>query len=124
MTERAGLLVKHGGALAFLPASLVRSLLPSPRLTKIPWDTAQIALVSGEVVAVLELGEPSGVLVLCEVLGQTFALSGLRTERVGVWPEAGAGVRVDGVDVPALDLDHALVQFQNSGSVTQERHHE
>ena len=121
MAERAGLLVKHGGALAFLRASLVRSLVPLPRLTQIPWDSAQIALVSGEVVAVLELGEPSGVLVLCEVRGQALGLSGLRAERVGLWPEAnGDGVRVDGVDVPALDLEYALAKFQNSGSMTQE----
>ncbi len=114
MTELAGLLVRRAGKLAFLPASVARSLMPLPCLTKIPWDSAQIALVGGEVVAILELGEPSGVLVLCELDGQAIALSGLSAERVGHWPKSERGVLVDGGEVPELDLGHALTQFQNS----------
>lgn len=113
MAQRAGLLVRRGSELAFLPADIVRSLIPAPRLTKIPWDWAHMALVAGEVVAVLELAEPSGVLVLCEVQGQVVALSGLAAEQVGLWPESGTGVNVDGVKVAALDLDAALKQFQS-----------
>ena len=118
--ERAGLLVRRGGELSFLPASVARSLVPSPRLSRIPWDSAQIALVGGEVVAVLELGEPSGVLVLCELFGQALALSGLAAERVGFWPESGSGVSVDGVTVPALNLTEALLQFQSSGQTAKD----
>jgi len=74
-----------------------------------------MALVGGEVVAVLELGQPSGLLVLCELDGQTLALSGLEPERVGFWPESEHGVNVDGQAVPALDLHAALKQFQSTG---------
>ena len=74
-----------------------------------------MALVGGEVVAVVELGEPSGMLVVCELDGQALALSGLFAERVGVWPASEAGVTVDGVNVPALDLGAALQQFQTNG---------
>jgi hypothetical protein len=103
MAPRAGLLVRRGGERLFLSANLARHLVPLPRLTKIPWDSAQMALVGGEVVAVIELG------------GQALALSGLFAEKVGVWPESEAGVIVDGVNVPALDLSVALEQFQTNG---------
>ena len=115
MAPRAGLLVRRGNERLFLPASVARLLVPLPRLTKIPWDSAQMALVGGEVVAVAELGEPSGMLVVCELDGQALALSGLFAERVGVWPASEAGVTVDGVNVPALDLSAALQQFQTNG---------
>lgn len=120
MAQRAGLLVRRGGELSFLPASVARWLLPVPRLTKIPWDSAQMALVGGEVVAVLPLGEPSGELLLCQLDGQAVALSGLSADRVGFWPESEVGVSVDGVDVPTLDLDLALKQFRSDRPVSQE----
>ncbi len=120
MAQRAGLLVRRAGELSFLPASVARSLVPLPRLTKIPWDSAQMALVGGEVVAVLELADPCGVLVLCDVDGQALALSGLSAERVGIWPESGSGVNVDGVRVPTLDLARVLEQFQSSDRTTKD----
>ncbi|MEI9954158.1 MAG: hypothetical protein WDO74_35585 [Pseudomonadota bacterium] len=120
MAQRAGLLVRRGGELAFLSASVARWLLPLPRLTKIPWDFAQMALVGGEVVAVLALGEPSGELLLCEFNGQAVALSGLSAERVGFWPASESGVSVDGLTVPALDLSAALRQFQSDRPTVQE----
>jgi hypothetical protein len=112
MPPRAGLLVKRGVETLFIPASVARQLVPSPRLSRVPWDTAQMALVGGEVVAVVELGEPSGLLVLCEFSGQMLALSGLSAEKVGFWPESGAGIRVGDMQVPELDLAAALAQFQ------------
>ncbi len=114
MAPRAGLLVRRAGELAFLSASVAQKLVPLPRLTKIPWDTAQMALVGGEVLAVLELGEPCGVLVVCEVDGQLLALSGLAAERAGFWPAHESGVSVDGEHVPALDLSRALEHFQRT----------
>jgi len=119
MAQRAGLLVQHGGELAFLPASVARWILPLPRLTKVPWDSAQMALVGGEVVAVLRLGEPSGELVLCELDGQAVALSGLYAHRVGFWPSSETGIEVDGIDIPMLDLSEALKEFRSSRPSTE-----
>jgi hypothetical protein len=79
-----------------------------------------MALVGGEVVAVLALGEPSGELLLCEFEGQAVALSGLSADRVGFWPASESGVRVEGVTVPALDLSAALRQFQSDRPASQE----
>src|SRR4051812_7520261 len=121
MAPRAGLLVKRGSERLFVAASIARHLVPLPRLTQIPYDCAQIALVGGEIVAVLELAAPSGVLVLCDYEGQTLALSGLNAEEVGFWPETEGGVSVDGVDVPALDLGAALAQFHDSHHLSKDR---
>jgi hypothetical protein len=120
MAQRAGLLVRRGGELAFLPASVARWLVPLPRLTKIPWDSAEMALVGGEVVAVLVLGEASGELLVCELDGQAVALSGLSADRVGFWPASESGVSVDGVTVPTLDLSEALARFRGDRPAAQE----
>jgi hypothetical protein len=112
MARRAGLLVRRGGERLFIPAEVARHLVPLPRLSRVPWDHAQMALVRGEVVAVVALGEPSNELVICEIRGQTVALSGLCAERAGFWPAASHGVQVDDQDVPELDLASALAQFQ------------
>lgn len=120
MAQRAGLLVRRGAELSFLPASVARWLMPLPRLTRVPWDSAQMALVGGEVVAVLPLAEPGSELLLCELDGQAVALSGLSAERVGFWPASGTGVNVDGVDVPMLDLSHALKRFRSDRPSAQE----
>lgn len=79
-----------------------------------------MALIGGEVVAVLALGEASGELLFCEFDGQAVALSGLCAERVGFWPASDSGVTVDGVVVPALDLRQALEQFRGDRPAAQE----
>jgi len=120
MAQRAGLLVRRDGELSFLPASVARFLVPLPRLTKIPWDSAQMARVGGEVVPVLALGTPSGELLLCEFEGQAVALSGLSAERVGFWPASESGVNVDGATVPIFDLRTALMQFRSDRPAAQQ----
>src|SRR5450432_68637 len=120
MVSRAGLLVRRGSEQLFIPATVARHLVPLPRLSRVPWDSAQMALVSGEVVAVIELGEPSGSLLLCEIFGQRVALSGLAAERAGFWPESTSGVWVDDRDVPVLDLAAALAEFQTRRTLHEE----
>jgi hypothetical protein len=112
MAPRAGLLVRRGSEQLFISATIARHLVPMPRLSRVPWDNAQMALVRGNVVAVIELGEPSGMLVMCEISGESVALSGLAAERAGFWPASGKGVRVGDADVPELDLATALARFQ------------
>jgi hypothetical protein len=121
MAPRAGLLVKRGSERLFLAASIARHWVPLPRLTQLPWDSAQMALVGGEIVAVIELAPPSFALLLCEYEGQTLALSGLKAEQVGFWPAADDGVSVEGVAVPALDLGAALAQFHDTHHRSEER---
>jgi len=79
-----------------------------------------MALVGGEVVAVLALGEHRNELLLCEFEGKALALSGLSADRVGFWPASESGVSVDGVYVPALDLRAALEQFRSDRASARE----
>jgi hypothetical protein len=79
-----------------------------------------MALVGGEVVAVIVLDEPTGELLLCEFDGRAVALSGLSAERVGFWPARDSGVSVDGVTVPELDLAAVVRHFQNNRPSTAE----
>lgn len=114
MSERAGLLVRRGAERLFIPANVARNLVPEPRLSRLPWDRVQMALVGGAVVTVLELGDSSGVLVLCEVSGEYLALSGLIPERAGFWPASERGIRVAEAHVPDIDLASALAELRAS----------
>ncbi len=112
MSDRAGLLVRRGDERLFIPASVARNLVPEPRLSRLPWDDVHMALVGGVVVAVLEFGDSSGVLLLCEMFGEQLALSGLIPERAGFWPASAGGVRVGLEHVPELDLVTALSELR------------
>lgn len=48
MVSRAGLLVRRGSEQLFIPAGVARHLVPLPRLSRVPWDSAQMALIGGE----------------------------------------------------------------------------
>jgi len=105
-------LVRRGEERLFIPAIVARNLVPEPRLSRLPWDSVQIALDGGAVVALLEFGDSSGVLVLCELSGEQLALAGLTPERVGFWPATELGVRVADAEVPELDLVSALTALR------------
>jgi len=117
MSERAGLLVRRGEERWFIPAHIARHLVPEPRLSGLPWDSVRMALVGGAVVTVLEFGDSSGVLILCELSGQSLAVSGLTPERAGFWPPSERGVRVGDADLPELDLLSALNALRTSRPV-------
>ena len=112
MAERAGLLVRRGAERLFIPASVARGLVPEPKLSRLPWDHVQLALVGGAVVAVLEFGDSTGVLVMCEVSGEYLALSGLTPELAGFWPESERGILVAETAVPELELTRAFSELR------------
>jgi hypothetical protein len=106
MSGRAGLLVKAGGELGFVPATTARSVVPLPPLSPVARTPLEMALVNGRVVPVVALGSPTGVLVVCELDDETVGFSGLEVSEVGEFPgaERGGGVVVGGRAVPELDL--------------------
>ncbi len=108
MSERAGLLVRVGGELGFVPASTARSVLPLPPMSPVANTPLLMALVSGRVVPVVALGSPTSVLVLCELDDEPIGFSGLEVTRVGAFEGTDRGVVVDGRAVPELDLLGAL----------------
>lgn len=104
MSDRAGLLVKAGGELGFLPATTARSVVPLPPLSPVASTPLQMALVSGRIVPVVALGSPTGVLVVCELDEEMVGFSGLDVSEVGEFAAAPRGVVIDGRVVPELDL--------------------
>jgi hypothetical protein len=108
VSQRAGLLVRAGGELGFVPASTARSIVPLPPMSPVANTPLQMTLVSGRVVPVVALGSPTGVLVLCELDDEPIGFSGLEVSAVGTFEATERGVLVDGRAVPELDLSGAL----------------
>jgi hypothetical protein len=104
MSERAGLLVRAGEELGFVPASTARSVVTQPAVSPVASTPLQMTLVNGRVVPVVALGSPTGVLVLCELDDESVGFSGLEVTRVGLFERIDRGVLVEGRAVPELDL--------------------
>jgi hypothetical protein len=108
MSERAGLLVRAGEELGFVPAATAKSVVPLPPVSPVGSTPLSMALVNGRIVPVVALGSPTGVLVLCEVDAESVGFSGLEVTAVGAYQATDRGVLVDGHPVPELDLEGAL----------------
>ncbi len=100
----AGLIVRVGERLGFVPASLARRVVYRTPVSRVPGTPIGVALVGGQVVSVIELGRPSEQLLLCEPGGESVAFAGVEAIAAGWFePEAGS-VRFAGQNVPELDL--------------------
>ena len=108
MTERAGLLVRAGEELGFVPATTAKSVVPLPPVSPVASTPLSMALVNGRIVPVVALGSPTGVLVLCEIDDESIAISGLEVQALGSFEASDRAVLVDGRAVPELDLEGAL----------------
>lgn len=92
------------GKRSFLPATVLRQIVPEPLVSPVSGAGIGMALVGGRVFAVLELGQSTGTLLICEIAGKELAFSGLRVERVGFFSSLDGGVSVDGTRVAELEL--------------------
>jgi hypothetical protein len=111
MTVRSGaVIVRRPEGRAFVRAGAARQIVPEPPISRVPGSGLAMALVSGHVLGVLELGEPSGALIVCQPEREAFALSGLVIERVGFYPVDERGALVDGERIPELHVDRLLRQ--------------
>lgn len=108
MSERAGILVRAGGELGFVSASIARSLVRLPVSSPVASTPLQMALVSGQVVPIVALGSPTGELVLCEIDGEIVGFSGLEVERAGAFEAVEGGVVAEGRTLRDLDLASVL----------------
>ena len=106
--EVGGLLVRRGGARAFVSAEQARQIVPEPRISRVPGSPLGMALVAGRVVGVLELGSSTGALLVCELDGQLVACAGLVVERAGLFTKTPEGVWDSGELVPDLSLERLV----------------
>jgi hypothetical protein len=81
----AGLLVLCQGQCAFIPATVVRVIRHDVVITPFPGTELGMALIGGRVVPVVSLGPCKRALVVCELDGETVAVSGLEPLRSGIF---------------------------------------
>jgi hypothetical protein len=114
MTQRAGILVRAGGELGFVPAEVARQVVPLPAISPVATTPLQMAMVGGHVVPVIAIGSPTRALLLCEIEGEDIGFSGLEVERAGAFDAVDGGVLVGERTVRDLDLHGALRSLEQA----------
>jgi hypothetical protein len=102
--HRAGVIVKMADELRFLPAQAVRRFVPPPPLSDVSGTALTMALVDGQVLAIIAVGPRGAALTVCEVGGEQVGLIGADPVEVGFFETDGAGVAFRGRRVSALDV--------------------
>lgn len=101
---RAGVVVRLNGEHRFLSAHSVRRFVPPPTLSDVSGTGLTMALVEGQVVAIIAAGARGSALTVCEVAGELVGLLGADPEEVGFFAADGAGVLFHGQLVAPLDV--------------------
>jgi hypothetical protein len=118
-SNRAGVIVRLGGELRFLSAHLVRRFVPPPTLSDVAGTGLTMALVDGQVLAIIPVGPRGSAVTVCEVGGELVGLLGADPEAVGFFETSPEGVSFQGKT--AADLDVAeLVRKSARGTFEQE----
>lgn len=118
-SNRAGVIVRLGGELRFLSAHLVRRFVPPPTLSDVAGTGLTMALVDGQVLAIMAVGPRGAALTVCEVGGELVGLLGADPEAVGFFEADGTGVVFRGQRAPELDVAE-LVRASARGTFEQE----
>jgi len=118
-SNRAGVIVRLQGEPRFLSAHWVRRFVPPPTLSDVAGTGLTMALVDGQVLAIIAVGPRGSALTVCEVGGELVGLLGADPEAVGFFESTGAGVAFHGET--ALELDVAeLVRASARSTFEQE----
>ena len=119
LTNRAGVIVRLRGEPRFLSAHLVRRFVPPPTLSDVAGTGLTMALVDGQVLAIIAVGARGSALTVCEIGGELVGLLGADPEAVGFFEAGAGGVAFQGN--LALELDVAeLVRASARGTFEQE----
>jgi len=104
MGTRAGVIVRLAGEARFLSAHLVRRFVPPPTLSDVAGTGLTMALVDGQVLAIIAVGPRGSALTVCEVGEELVGLLGADPEAVGFFEADAFGVSFRGAPVPELDV--------------------
>jgi hypothetical protein len=121
VTQRAGILLRAGTSLHFVPASVALRVATAPRVTAVPGaprDLLGIALQGGVVVAVIAIGPDRGEMLVCQHAGELVGLVGARVVRSGSFDVAGDGsdaVVFEGERAEVLDVAEIYSRVQAGG---------
>jgi hypothetical protein len=122
--RRGGVLVRVDGALAFLPAAMVQSIVALPAITPVPGrhePLLGIAQVGNGVIPVLglgALGASRGALVVTRHGGEAVGLAGIEVVGTGHYDVDGSApdcVRVGGDRVPSIDVGAIYDRVKRAG---------
>jgi hypothetical protein len=121
--KRGGVVVRHEGALRFLPASVVSRVAPRPLISRVPGAPKSmlgIAYTGGEIVPVVSVAEDARAdspLIVCRYLGEPVGIVGCEVVATGTFdadPSAEGAVVADGAPVRSLDLTATFASLQNA----------
>ncbi len=122
--RRGGVLLRVDGALAFLPAATVQSIVALPAITPVPGrhePLLGIAQVGNGVIPVLglgALGASRGSLVVTKHAGEPVGLAGIEVVGTGHYEIDGSApdcVRVGGERVPSIDVGAIYEKVKRAG---------
>jgi chemotaxis signal transduction protein len=112
--RRGGIVLRAGGTLWFVPASVAIKVEPVPDIARVPGappDLLGIALVDGDIVPVLALDDAlrarpgsARALLVCHFLGETVGLLATSVVRTGVFSGDGESILYEGERALPLDL--------------------
>jgi hypothetical protein len=102
--NRAGVVVRLQNELRFLSAEYVRRFVPPPHLSDVAGTGLRMALLDGQVLAIIAVGPRGSALTVCEVGGELVGLLGADPEAVGFFEADGSGVSFHGQRARALDV--------------------
>jgi hypothetical protein len=102
--NRAGAVVRIEAELRFLPVDMLRRFVLPPQLSDVAGTGLTMAVVDGQVLAIIELAPRGSVLTVCEVAGELVGLLGAEPEAAGFFEADGSGVLFRGQRAAALDV--------------------
>jgi hypothetical protein len=117
--RRGGVVLRVGGELRFLPASLAVRVARAPRVTAVPGappELVGIAVHEGSVVPVVAVGEARGDMVVCQHAGELVGIIGGEVVRTGMFdvaPDRADAVLVDGERAGPLDIATVYARVQS-----------
>jgi hypothetical protein len=114
--NRAGVVVRLRGEPRFLSAEFVRRFVPLPVLSDVAGTGLTMALVDGQVLAILAVGPRGFALTVCEVGGELVGLIGADPEAVGFFEADGSGVSFPGQRAAALGVAELLRASARGGA--------
>lgn len=120
--KRGGVVVRHEGALRFLPASVVVRIAQCPPVSRVPGAPKPllgIAYTGGEIVPVIAVGDDTfgAPLIVCRYLGEPVGILGCQVVHTGSFeadPSAEGAVIADGVPARSMDLAATFASLQGT----------
>lgn len=110
---QGGVIFRAGSELCFVPASIALKVLPVPAIGRVPGGPTElrgVALVDGDMIAIVEAGtpaapEPNEAMLVCSVLGEHVGLVGIQVVATGKFPaREGGDVEFEAKTARAFDV--------------------